>query len=237
MINSETFLLDNAQKIGVTLDSRQLSKFLKYKKMILETNKNINLTAITNDSDIIIKHFVDSLSIVPLIDKKASVIDIGTGAGLPGIPLKIALPHINITLVDSLNKRIMFLNEVIATLGLNNINAIHTRAEDLGNSFKKTYDIATSRAVASLSLLSELSLPYLRIGGKLLAFKGSNYDDELTKAKDTITVLGGTVSAIKQITLPTTNIVHNIIVIDKIQETPPKYPRKANQMKKSITMS
>jgi len=232
MIND--LLISSAKELGVTITPSMAEKFMQYKDMLLKKNENLNLTAITDDRDIILKHFVDSISIAPFLKENDRVIDIGTGAGLPGIPLKIVAPTQTYTLLDSLNKRVLFLREVIDALALDKISAIHTRAEDYANDNREMFDIATSRAVTNLSVLAELSLPLLKIGGKLFAYKGPKIDDELEAAKTPLEILGGQISDIKYVQLPTTDIIHSIIIIDKIKETPPKFPRKPNQIKRTL---
>ena len=201
--------------------------FETYKDLLIEWNKKINLTAITDEDEIRLKHFADSLTVANLIDNNSSIIDVGTGAGFPGIPLKIYNNTLKITLADSLNKRINFLNEVINQLELKDINAVHGRAEDLGQDkkYREKYDIAISRAVANMSTLSEYLLPFVKIGGKAICMKGPNIEEELNNAKTAIKKLGGEIEKVESFKLK--DMDRNIIVIKKVKETPINYPRKA----------
>ena len=194
--------------------------------LLLEWNEKMNLTAITDPNEVILKHFVDSLTIANYIEKGDKIIDVGTGAGFPGIPISI-LKGENIILLDSLNKRITFLEEVINNLGLSKIKAIHARVEEFAKNKKERemYDIATSRAVAPLNVLLEYLLPLVKVGGKCICMKGSNIE-EVDDAKKALNILGGEIEKIEKIILPNTDIVRNIIVIKKVKETPLKYPRK-----------
>ena len=219
------------EKIGKKcpeLTELQQEQFENYKDLLLEWNEKINLTAITEEDDIILKHFIDSMTILKHVDEKSSIVDVGTGAGFPGIPVKIANPSINVTLVDSLNKRLIFLEEVIKNLNLEKIKTVHSRAEEFGqnNIYREKFDIATSRAVANLSVLVEYLLPLVKVGGKCICMKGSDIEEELQNSKDAIKTLGGQIEKIEEFTLPESDIKRNIIVIKKIKKTPNKYPRK-----------
>jgi len=227
-------LQTEAKKIGVELNNNQLEQFYKYMKILLEWNEKINLTAITEENDIIYKHFIDSLTIYKYIDKDASLIDVGTGAGFPGIPLKIACLDCKITLLDALNKRLNFLNEVIVQNNLKNIQTIHYRAEEAGKNkdYREKFDITTSRAVAPLNVLVEYLLPLTKIGGKCICMKGSNLKEEIENSKKAIELLGGEIEEINEFVLPDTDINRTIIVIKKIKTTPIKYPRKAGMPSK-----
>ena len=196
--------------------------------LMLEWNKKINLTSITDEEDIIIKHFVDSLSINKYLSKNKNVMDVGTGAGFPGIPLKIFNEDIEFILVDSLNKRINFLEEVKQALNINKLELVHSRIEDLAKDIKyrKKIDIVVSRAVANLSVLSEYMLPFVKIGGFCICMKGPNIDDELENSKNAIKILGGKIEKVESLVLPG-NLERNIIIIKKEKETPNSYPRKA----------
>ena len=196
--------------------------------LILEWNEKINLTAITEPSDIILKHFVDCLTIKKYINKNEKIVDIGTGAGFPGIPLAIMNKENEFTLVDSLNKRINFLNEVKENLDLKNVITIHSRAEEFGQNkiYREKFDIAVSRAVANLTTLSEYMLPLIKLGGKSICMKGSEINEELEHSKKAIKILGGKIEKIENFELADTNNKRNIITISKIEKTPEKYPRK-----------
>ena len=215
-------------EINVYLNDDEIEKFFQYKDLLKEWNKKINLTAIVEEEEILEKHFVDSLTIEKYIAKNAKIIDVGTGAGFPGIPLKIIRDDIDITLLDSLNKRLIFLEEIKETLKLKNINIMHGRAEDLGKNLKyrEKYDVATARAVANLATLSEYCLPFVKINGYFICMKGNNIE-EVKEAEKAVKRMGGEIVDIEKITLPESGAERNIIVIKKITNTPKEYPRKA----------
>lgn len=217
------------QKLGIDITNQQAEKFYLYTNTLLEWNEKINLTAITEKNEIIQKHFIDSLTINKYIDENASIIDVGTGAGFPGIPLKIIRDDVDVTLLDALNKRINFLNEVIEQNELTNIETIHARAEEAGKNKKlrEGFDITTSRAVAPLNILVEYLLPLTKIGGKCICMKGSNAKEEIENSKNAINILGGKLENIEELELPNSDIKRTIIVIKKEKNTPSKYPRKA----------
>ena len=221
-------LQNQAQKIDINLTNKQLNEFYTYMNLLIEWNKNINLTAITEPEEIIKKHFIDSLTISKNIKKDSSIIDVGTGAGFPGIPLKIVREDINVVLLDALNKRLNFLNEVIKENELKNIETVHFRAEEIGKNkkYREKYDIATSRAVAQLNILAEYLLPLVKVGGKCICMKGSNVEEELKNSKKAITLLGGEIEKIEEFILPDSDIKRNVIIIKKVNSTPAKYPRK-----------
>lgn len=217
--------------MGIKLTILQEKQFIRYYEMLIEKNKVMNLTAITEFDEVVIKHYMDSLSIGNVIDmnKIASLIDIGTGAGFPGIPIKIAYPHIKVTLMDSLNKRIKFLQEVIDELELEGIDTIHSRAEDLAKreEYREQYELCVSRAVANLSSLSEYCIPFIKISGKFVSYKAGNSEEEIGNAKKAIKILGGKVEMTEEFYLPESEIARTLVVIEKVKDTPKKYPRKA----------
>ena len=217
-----------ASKIEIELSLDEIEKLYKFMYLLLEWNEKINLTAITEPEDIILKHFVDSITIKKYIKSENKVLDMGTGAGLPGIPLKIISSDTYFTLVDSLNKRIIFLNEVCDKLKLDKIENIHSRAEELAKNkkYREQYDVVTSRAVARLASLVEYMLPFVKVGGRCICMKGSNVDEELIEAKKAINVLGGEIEKVDKFLLPNSDIERNIVIIKKIKNTSCKYPRK-----------
>lgn len=218
--------------IDIKLD--QINQFEIYKKLLLEWNEKINITRITEGQEIYIKHFLDSLTLINtgLIEEGKSLIDIGTGGGFPGLPLKIMYPDLKMTLMDSLNKRIIFLQEVIKELNLKNIEAVHGRAEEYGRKedYREKFDLVTNRALANMSSLSEYSLPFVKKAGYFIAMKGSEYKEEVKEAKNAIDILGGKIVDIKEIRLPG-EILHSLIIVEKIRETPKKYPRAGGKPK------
>lgn len=228
-MEKEEFFNEMQKKLTIKLSVEQLEKFYSYMSLLLEWNEKMNLTAITEPNEIILKHFVDSLTILNEINNNSKVVDVGTGAGFPGIPLSIANESLKITLVDSLNKRLIFLQEVIEKLELKNVEIIHSRAEDFGQNkkYRENFDIATSRAVANLSTLSEYLIPLVKINGKCICMKASDVEEEINQAKNAINVLGGTIEKIKEFKLPESDIGRTIIIINKQKNTPIKYPRKA----------
>ena len=220
-------LKKGSSELGVPLTDEQISKLLEYSDLLVSWNEKINLPAITDEFGIATKHFLDSLT--PLLtDKvKGRVIDVGTGAGFPGMVLKIAKPEIELSLLDSLNKRINFLKEVAEKLEIPDITFIHARAEDGARREREKYDTVVSRAVANMTVLSELCLPFLKVGGYFLALKGPMAEEELECAKRAIKILGGEVSEIFSKSIPFTDLSHKIIIIKKVRHTPIGYPRKA----------
>lgn len=228
-------MLGKLADINVQLPESKIRDFFTYMELLIEWNKKINLTAIVEMTDIIDKHFVDSLTISQYLKENARIIDVGTGAGFPGIPLKIVRNDLQIDLLDSLNKRINFLNEVINTLQLKNINAIHSRAEDEGIKSEKRekYDVAVSRAVANLPVLLEYLLPFVKLNGSCICMKGANIDEEIKSSKKALKELGGEIEAIHNFKLPGIDATRNIIIVRKIANTPTKYPRKAGTAAKN----
>lgn len=219
------------KELGITLSENQIEQFLTYYEMLVEWNEFMNLTAITEYEEVMKKHFIDSVSLIKAYDvsKNVSVIDIGTGAGFPGLALKIAYPNLKVTLLDSLNKRIKFLDEVIAKLGLTDIETIHGRAEDFAkpDKLREKYDLCVSRAVANMSTLSEFCLPFVKVGGKFISYKSEKITEEMETAGKAITILGGQVDGQVEFTLPESDIYRNLFIIKKVKNTPGKYPRKA----------
>lgn len=218
----------------VDLNSEKIDKFNKYMELVLDWNNKINLTAIKNEDEFVLKHFIDSLTVKDLIKDDSKVIDVGTGAGFPGIPLKIYNDSLNITLLDSLNKRVNFLDLVIKELNLNNISAIHGRAEDIAHlsDYRENFDVAISRAVAQLNVLVEYLLPFIKVGGICICMKGPNASEEIENSKRAIELLGGKIESVNKIFLPESDFERNIVVIKKIKNTNSKYPRKAGMPSK-----
>ena len=219
---------DYLVEIQIELTDKQLTQFYNYMNLLIEWNRKINLTTIIEPEEIILKHFVDSIIISKYIENDLKVIDVGTGAGFPGIPLKIIRGDLDIVLLDSLNKRINFLNEVIKVLQLKNVYSIHARVEEFAKNkkYRESFDIVTSRAVANMSTLSEYMLPLTKVGGKMLAMKGPDFKDEITNSKKALNILGGEIEKIDEYLLPKTDIRRSVILIRKIKSTPQKFPRK-----------
>lgn len=228
-MNEQTFI-DTLKESGITLTDKQIKQFETYFEMLVEWNEKINLTAVTEKEEVYLKHFFDSVTPSFYIDfnEIETICDVGAGAGFPSIPLKIVYPHLQITIVDSLNKRIKFLNELAASLDLDQVNFAHDRAETFGKSqqYRESFDLVTARAVARLSVLSELCLPLVKKGGQFVALKGSQGNEELEDAQFAISVLGGEVKTVHEFTLPLEESMRQIITIDKLRQTPKKYPRK-----------
>ena len=224
----EKEIIEYMEELEIKLSTEQAEMFFKYMNLLLEWNEKINLTAITDEEEVIVKHFVDSITISKYIPTGTSLIDVGTGAGFPGIPLSIIRNDLEIVLLDSLQKRINFLEVVIRELGLENIKTVHARAEEFGknNKYREKFDVATSRAVANLSTLSEYLLPLVKEGGVVICMKGCAIEEELNNSKKAINVLGGKVTRVFEFNLPKTDIKRNIVLVDKVSKTPAKYPRK-----------
>ena len=221
-------LRENAEIIGILLDEESLDKLYKYKNLVLAWNEKINLTAITEEGEFAVKHFIDSLTINKYIEPKKTIIDIGTGAGFPGIPLKILNKGNKVVLFDSLNKRLKVLEDIIEKIELENVETLHGRAEETfkNRQHREKYDIAVSRAVAALNVLVELMLPAVKLGGICICMKGNNAEEEIKEAIKAIKELGGEIVKIEKLILPELNLERNIIIIKKVRQTPNKYPRK-----------
>ena len=230
---------EGVKPLGIQLSEKQLEQFYDYFQFLVEKNKVMNLTAITEEDAVITKHFCDSLCLVKGfsdIEKTVSLIDVGTGAGFPGIPLKITFPHLKVTLLDSLNKRVRFLEEVCERLDLENVTCVHARAEDGGREemHREKYDLAVSRAVANLATLSEWCIPFVKPGGYFVSYKSNALPEEMRDGKKAIRILGGQVENIFNTNIPETNNQRSFVFVKKIANTNNKYPRKAGAAKKPI---
>lgn len=215
-------------KMNISLLKEQYGQFYAYMELLIEWNEKMNLTAITDPKEIILKHFVDSLTIAKYVEEGKSIIDMGTGAGFPGIPIKIYRKDVKAVLADSLNKRIKFLDEVIDKLKLENVETIHCRAEELGKNkqYREKFDYATSRAVANLSTLSEYLMPFVKLNGKCIFMKTIEVEEELEKAKKAIKTLGGKIEKVDKFEIPESDLGRSIIIVKKEKITPSKFPRK-----------
>ncbi|WP_432406055.1 16S rRNA (guanine(527)-N(7))-methyltransferase RsmG [Wukongibacter sp. M2B1] len=230
-MNNKDILRQGGQELGLDIDDRMIDRFTKYKNLLIEWNKKINLTGITDEREIMIKHFLDSLAcmLTGVVRNDSKIIDVGTGAGFPGIPLKVFNENLNLTLLDSLNKRIKYLETVCNELELSQVEFLHGRAEDYGRDeeYREKYDIAVARAVAELAVLCEYCLPFVKVNGYFIALKGPKAQEEIENAKKALNILGGEIVDILNVNLPYSDSGHNLVIIKKIKSTPSKYPRKA----------
>lgn len=225
-----SFFIKGLESLDIDLSERQLEQFISYYELLTEWNGFMNLTAITEFKEVVQKHFLDSLSLVKACKlEDQTLIDVGTGAGFPGIPLKLAFPALHVTLLDSLNKRVCFLNEAIDKLKLKEIKAVHGRAEDFAkeSGYREQYDLCVSRAVSNLTVLSEYCIPFVKPHGFFISYKSEKLTEELKEAQKAIKILGGKVREQVELTLPDSDIYRNLLLIEKVKETPGKYPRKA----------
>ena len=227
----QLWITEGMKKISVDLSDNQAEQFFQYYEMLVEWNQVMNLTAITDMKDVVFKHFVDSVSLVKAINvsRETSLIDVGTGAGFPGIPLKIMFPEWKVTLLDSLNKRVRFLDEVIDKVGLSGIYTIHGRAEDVGRDPKhrENYDLCVSRAVANLATLSEYCMPFVKVGGNFISYKSGTIADELRQAEKAVRMLGGSMEDVASFRIEEIDAERSLVRIAKREKTSSKYPRKA----------
>lgn len=229
-MEQEKILKEAMQSLAIELNDEKCGQLLRYYEMLVEKNKVMNLTAITEFEEVVVKHFLDSAALVrvfPLEGKNLKVLDMGTGAGFPGIPLKILFPELKLVLLDSLNKRVRFLEEVIAELSLTDIEAIHGRAEEFGRKeeFRESFDLCVSRAVANLATLSEYCIPYVKTGGYFIPYKSGNIEEELAASRKAVEVLGGCVEEVAEFNLPGSDIGRSFVKIKKLEKTKQKYPR------------
>lgn len=228
----------SADRLNLSFSKEQYEQFMLYKEILKEWNEKMNLTAIIEDEEIISKHFIDSIQAFQFDELKdaTTLIDVGTGAGFPGLPIKIMKPELKVTLLDSTNKKLGFLKVVAEKLDLKNVEFIHSRAEDGSRKigYRDSYDIAISRAVANLSLLTELCLPYVKIGGHFIALKGPAVDQEIEDAKYAVELLGGKISRVIEVDIEGTDLKHNLVVIEKIKATTKDFPRSSSTIKNSL---
>lgn len=231
MIQGHKLLEQGLIQLNIQFTDKQIEQFMKYYDLLIEKNKVMNLTTITDLNEVMTKHFLDSVLISNVLDMSDfyTLVDVGTGAGFPGIPIKILFPHLKVTLIDSLNKRLKFLDDVISELELDGIETVHGRAEDLGNNdlYREKYDLCVSRAVANLSTLSEYCIPFIKKDGVFASYKASDSEEEINNSKNAIKILGGSISKVCEIALPGTEVKRNIVIIKKDKCTSKKYPRKA----------
>ncbi|NLC65916.1 MAG: 16S rRNA (guanine(527)-N(7))-methyltransferase RsmG [Clostridium sp.] len=226
----------SSENMNINFDKAHYEKFERYMRILQKWNEKINLTSIIEDKEIIQKHFIDSIKIFEFeeMENMEKIIDVGTGAGFPGIPIKIVKPEIKLTLLDSLNKRVKFLKEVGNELGLENIEYIHGRAEDFGNdnNYREQYDLATSRAVANMTVLSEYCLPFVKVGGYFIALKGPSVEDELRESEIALEKLGGRIKEIIEVDIEESDLKHNLVIVEKVSKTPANLPRRTVSIRK-----
>lgn len=235
-ISNISILIDGCKELGIFLSGKQIEQFTTYYRMLYEKNQVMNLTAVTEWNDVQKKHYLDSLLLCRTVDltKDLRILDMGTGAGFPGIPLKIAFPNLDIVLADSLRKRILFLDDVIRELNLTGIRTVHGRAEDLGRNkeYRESFDLVVSRAVANLSSLSEYCLPIVKTGGVFISYKSEEIEEELNGARKAIRILGGGNPDVVTLPLPCSDMMRSFVIVPKERPVPGKYPRKAGIPKK-----
>lgn len=235
-MNPKSLLLESAQALGIALSEAQTDQFMQYLSLLLEWNEKMNLTAITDPVEVVQKHFIDCISVLPHLDLQGgeTMIDVGTGAGFPGVPLKIANPALQVTLLDALQKRLTFLDTLTQSLDLSDVTLVHSRAEDGGQNpdLREQFDLCVSRAVANLAVLLEYCLPFVKVGGKLAALKGPDAIQEIEQAQNALQIVGGKVTAVIPITIPHTDLQHQLVLVEKIAPTPQRYPRKAGKISK-----
>lgn len=235
-MNPKSLLLESAQALGIALSEAQTDQFMQYLSLLLEWNEKMNLTAITDPVEVVQKHFIDCISVLPHLDLQGgeTMIDVGTGAGFPGVPLKIASPALQVTLLDALQKRLTFLDTLTQSLQLSDVTLVHSRAEDGGQNpeLREQFDLCVSRAVANLAVLLEYCLPFVKVGGKLAALKGPDATQEIEQAQNALQIVGGKVTAVIPITIPHTDLQHQLVLVEKIAPTPQRYPRKAGKISK-----
>ena len=236
-MENKMLLKSCCEQMQIPLSEQMAEQFMVYMSLLLEWNEKMNLTAITEKREVILKHFVDCLSLVPYlqVSEDTKMIDVGTGAGFPGLPVKIVCPKVSMTLLDSLQKRIGFLEESIHSMGLTKMKCVHARAEDGGQNplYREQFDYCVSRAVANLAVLSEYCLPFVKVGGTLAALKGPDVLTEIAEAEGALEKLGGKIVEVKDVTIPFTELSHKLVFIKKVAPTPKQYPRKAGKISKN----
>ena len=222
-------ICETFEKYGIKISKHQAEQFDKYYNRLVETNKVMNLTAITDEGDVLLKHFLDSVLPCDMIKQNSTLIDVGAGAGFPSLPLKIVRSDIKLTMIDSLNKRVNFLNDVVNDLSLKGVTAEHARAEEFAKTHREKFDVATARAVAELNTLVEYLLPFVKVGGICLIYKASKLDEEIARAEKAINLLGGKIDCIKKYKIDEIEAERNVLIIKKVSKTPLGYPRDKNR--------